>query len=115
MYGGTVFDNVQLNQDRKSKAIRCRYSNTERISFHSVFSGTPEGTMLIQISNDLTEDETLVVNWVDYTGSLTNILGVEQFIINVKDISFRWIRVGYIFINSDGIVNTTFSTVKRYQ
>lgn len=115
MLNGIAFNNIELDQDRLSKIVRIRYSDVERVSFHNVITGTPEGTILVQISNDSTEDEALVANWVDYTGSLTNILGVDQLMINIKDISFRWIRLAYVSVASTGFITTTFTVVKRYE
>lgn len=115
MLNGVAFNNVELDQDRLSKIVRVRYSDVERIAFHNVIFGTPDGTILVQISNDSTEDENLVTNWVDYSGSLTSVLGVDQLMINIKDISFRWVRLAYIRVSSTGFITTTFTVVKRYE
>lgn len=115
MLNGVAFDNIEMDQDRVSKIIRIRYSDIERLCFHNIISGTPDGSILLQISNDPTEDEALVTNWVDYTGSLVSILGVSQLMINVKDMSFRWARLAYIRVADTGYITSNFTVVKRYE
>ena len=109
----TLFENESLGSDVFSRPIRIRYSKVDRISLHNLISGTPEGSFLIQISNDITEDQSLVTNWVDYPGSLTSILGITQLMYNMTDITFRWIRLAYIRVNSTGNVTTNFVLVQR--
>jgi len=108
-----LFNNTTLNSDLFSRPIRVRYANVDRISLHNIITGTPEGSILVQLSNDLTEDEALITNWVDYPGSLTSILGITQLMININDITFRWIRLAYIRVNSTGTITTNFVLVQR--
>jgi len=115
MLNGISFNNVELDQDRLSKVVRIRYSDCERLSFQNLISGSPEGIMLVQISNDPTEDDNLVTNWIDYPDSSVNILGVTQLMINIKDLSFRWVRLAYIRTAGTGFVTTNFVLVKRYE
>ena len=111
---GTVFNNVELDQDRISRVVRIRYSNYERVSFHNVISGSPDGSILVQTSNDPVEEEDLVTNWADYPNSSTNILGVTQLVINIKDLAFRWVRLVYISVSDTGFITSNFVVVKRY-
>lgn len=111
---GILFNGTELDQDRTSKLVRIRYSNYERISFHNIITGSPDGNLLIQISNDPTEDDDFVSNWVDYPDSSTSLLGVDQLIINVKDLTFRWMRLVYIRVGGTGFITTNFVIVKRY-
>ena len=115
MLTGMVFDNVELDQNRISRVVRLRHSASERISFHSIISGTPNGTLLLQISDDPVEDEALVSNWIDYTDSEVNILGVTQLLVNVKDITFRWAKLVYISVGSTGFITTNFVLVNRHR
>lgn len=110
---GLSFDNVELNQNQFSNIVRVRYSDCDRLSFHSIISGSPNGSLILQISNDLVEDERLVVNWADYPDSLLNILGITQDVLNVSEISFRWVRMAYIFNSGDGFITTNFVMIKR--
>lgn len=114
MISGIVFDNVQLNQDRTSAAVLIPHNDFERISFQNIIQGSADGLFFVQVSNDLTNDSALVSNWIDYPDSSTNILGVTQLLINMKDLSFKWIRLAYIHNSGSGIVDSTYVVVRRY-
>lgn len=113
MLTGVLFDNIELDQNRISRIVRIRYSDAERISFHSIMSGTPDGILLIQVSEDPTEDEALVTNWIDYTDSEVSVLGMTQILHNLRDLSFRWIKLVYVHANSTGFITTNFTLIKR--
>ena len=114
MISGIMFDGIQLNQDRISNAVLIPHNDFERISFQNIISGSADGLLFVQVSNDLTNDSTLVSNWIDYPDSSTNILGVTQLLINMKDLSFKWIRLSYIHNSGNGFIDGTYVVVRRY-
>jgi len=114
MVSGIVFDDVILDQDRVSDAVLVRRNDFERISFQNIISGSADGLFFVQISNDATDKPNLIVNWFDYPDSSTNILGITQLLINIKDLSFKWIRLAYIHNSGTGVVSSSYMVVRRY-
>lgn len=85
------------------------------------WSGTPVGSLKLQISNDIvpvdpsdtnlvgTDPAGLVVNWSDYTGSTVAVSGPGNFTWNLVYVGYRWIRLVYTSSSSVGTINATFS------
>ena len=87
-----------------SKGIHMNVSNNVSIingAVQAVFSGSPAGTIKLQISCDnVAENLTVgqdpasnVVNWADYSGSPQVISGAGIFIWNFFNPGYRWLRV----------------------
>jgi hypothetical protein len=68
----------------------------------AVFTGTPDGTLKLQISNDDT-------NWTDYTGSSEAISGAGNFAWNIINIGFQYVRLVYTRSSSTGSLSATVS------
>jgi hypothetical protein len=66
----------------------------------AVFTGTPVGTLDLQVSNDN-------VNWTVYTGSSTTVNGAGSFAWLLADIGFPWIQVVYTASSSTGSLSVT--------
>jgi hypothetical protein len=112
MRSGILFTNADMSGDLVSRAFP--FTNLERLSIHATMSGVPDGSLLIQCSNDPVDYGDDVVNWVDYTDSLAPILGIEQVMYNIRDLSFRWLRLAYVQSSGTGLLSATFQTVKRF-
>lgn len=68
----------------------------------AVFTGTPNGTFKLQISNDNT-------NWSDYTGSDYAITTAGNVAWNVSNIGFNYLRVVYTRSSGTGSCSITIS------
>lgn len=66
----------------------------------AVFTGTPNGTLSLQVSNDN-------VNYTTYTGSSTAITGAGSFAWLIGDIGFPWVQVVYSASSSTGTLSIT--------
>ena len=64
-------------------------------SVQAVWSGAPDGSIKLQISNDIADSGSSVVNWDDYTGSSQTVLGAGSFSWNLTQANYRWLRVVY--------------------
>lgn len=64
----------------------------------AVFTGTPVGTLILQVSNDNT-------NWTTYTGSSATVNGAGNFAWLLADIGYPWIRIVYTAGSSTGLLN----------
>ena len=85
-------------------------------SIQAVYTGTPTGTLKLQISNDIVkvgignDQAANVVNWTDYTNSPVFLTGTSgDFVWNVFDVGYRWVRLVYVHSAGTGTINATFS------
>lgn len=81
-------------------------------SIQAVWTGTPTGTLKIQVSNDnvpygtSSNPSANVVNWTDYTGSSQSLSGsAGNFVWNMLDSGYRWIRLVYTRSSGTGTIN----------
>lgn len=72
-------------------------------SCEAVWTGTPTGTIKLQISDDLVSSCSNVSNWIDYTNSSTATGGgAGTYLWNVAQASYRCVRVAYVRSSSTG-------------
>ena len=85
-------------------------------SIQLVFTGTPSGTFIVQVSNDPVSYEEVksgsktVSNWSDYDGSSTSVSAAGNILFNVKYAGYKWARAKYVFTSGTGSL-----TVANYQ
>ncbi len=68
------------------------------VSFQAIYTGSPTGTLKIQVSNDQT-------NWEDYTGSSQSISAAGTFMWDIVNTSVSYIRLFYTFSSGTGVLN----------
>lgn len=86
-------------------------------SIQAVWTGSSAaGTLKLQVSDDMagyygqSNSTSFVVNWSDYTGSSTTVSGPGNFLWNVTDVGYRWVRLAFIASGgSSGSINATYS------
>lgn len=79
-------------------------------AIQAVWSGNPNGTLKIQVSNDNVLSYTNVINWTDYTGSSQSLTGSSgNFVWNLLNMGYRWIRLVYTFSSGSGTLNAVYS------
>lgn len=80
-------------------------------AIQSVFSGSPAGSLKLQISNDIiavsSDPNTGVTNWDDY-GNAYTIAAAGSYTFNIGNIGYRWARL--VFTASGGSTGTLNST-----
>jgi len=96
-------------------------NQTVLYSIEAVFSGAPVGSFNLEVSNDIVPVDPSntnpvgpdpagnVVNWVTYTGSSTAVSGSGNFLWNVLEAGYRWVRVSYTATSGSGSCTITFS------
>lgn len=84
-------------------------------SIQAVWTGSPVGSLKLQLSNDIINSNPpqaynpiQIVNWTDYSGSLTVVNGAGNFVWNCLDVGYRWVRLVYVFSSGTGTLNATF-------
>lgn len=112
MNNGILIDSMAMNADFSSKVIKL--NSMERVVFNSVITGAPDGLLQIQVSDDAVNRDTDVVNWIPYPDATQSVLGYSQVAFRIKDVSFKWMRLVYVYVGGSGTITTTFSHVGRF-
>lgn len=76
-------------------------------SCQAVFSGSPVGTLKLQISDDILSDCASVTNWSDYTNSSYSLSAAGNYSWNVAQAFYRCMRVVYTKSSGTGTLNVT--------
>lgn len=100
--------NGDMSANISSRALDVNNSWLDYIQ--CVFTGSPVGSMKVQISGDTTYDPAAVVNWNDYSGSTSAINGAGIIGYECLDASYRWIRVVYTATSGSGTLNVIHTT-----
>lgn len=69
-------------------------------SIQAVYTGSPVGTLKLQISND-------DITWTDYSGSGAAVSGAGDFMWNISNVAFPLIRVVYTKTSGSGSLDIT--------
>ena len=82
-----------------------------------VFTGTPNGTLKLQCSNDegaKTNDisNVSITNWTDIDGSDQAIVASGDHVWNVQNCGYRWVRVVYTASSGSGTLTSARMNVK---
>lgn len=91
-------------------------------SVEAVFTGSPVGTLTLQISSDnvppclqgqancVTYNPAgNVVNWVTYTGSSEAVSSSGNFLYNLTFVGYRWLRLVYAPTSGTGSLTVTYT------
>lgn len=93
-------------------------------SIQAIWTGTPVGTLKLQVSNDDVPSAPVgnatagtaqanvaanVVNWTDYTGSVTPVSGPGNFMWIVSDGGYKWVRVVYTAVSGAGSLTVEYN------
>lgn len=78
-------------------------------SIQVVFTGTPVGSLKVQISDDLTNTPGSVVNWTDFVGSTQAISAAGSFVYTMTASGYKWIRVVYTATSGTGTVSAIYN------
>lgn len=74
-------------------------------SCQAVWTGSPVGTLKIQVSGDIVADCTLPTNWVDYTNSSYAVSAAGNLLWNSGQANYRCVRVVYTKTSGTGTIN----------
>ncbi len=67
-------------------------------SIQLVFTGTPDGSFKLQVSNDIGSNDlsiasATVTNWTDLAGSSTVVSASGDLMFNANNAGYRWVRL----------------------
>lgn len=58
-------------------------------------TGTPTGTINLQMSADPNVGNNFPINWTDITGTSQSVAAAGTFAYNVSDVEYNWVRLVY--------------------
>jgi hypothetical protein len=79
-------------------------------SFQAVFTGAPEGSFKLQVSNDDKSFGFTPVNWTDVTGSTQIITEAGDIVWNFNGAFYKWVKVVYTRDAGTGSCDVTYSS-----
>lgn len=95
--------NVSMGASFNSTVLDLDYTTDASIT--AVWTGSPVGSLKLQISNDIVDVGTSVVNWIDYTDSTYAVTAAGSFVWNISRANYRWLRVSYTRTSGTGTMN----------
>jgi hypothetical protein len=78
-------------------------------SFHAIISGSPNGSIKLQASNDPVRNGDDVANWIDVANSSQSVTVAGQFFWNVDASFYKWVRVVYTAVSGSGSCTVNYS------
>lgn len=101
-----------------SKSIGIDINQEFSWSIQASWTGTPTGTLTIEVSNDIVPIASMVgnpvgpnpaanvVNWSTYTGSSVPVTGTSGNWMYISQLGpYRWVRLSYTAISGTGTLN----------
>ena len=79
-------------------------------SFQAVFTGAPDGSFKLQVSNDDKSFGFQPVNWTDITGSTQVITEAGDIVWNFNGAFYKWVKVVYEASSGSGSCDITYSS-----
>ena len=99
-----IFTNFNMIGAGTSLEIDCE--QLDRILFNAIFTGTPQGNISVQISNDKVSWRTLPI---DPLANLLGVAGACEF--DISNICWKYIRLSYGFTAGVGTLNAFYKGV----
>ena len=74
----------------------------------AVWTGTPNGAIKVQVSDDIALSSASVTNWTDVASSSVSITGAAgNTRWGARPVDYRWLRLTYTNTSSTGVLNAT--------
>lgn len=82
------------------------------LSVVGIATGTPVGSLQIQVSNDPVPTAAQVVNWATPTGVYAIAISAAGIVsTSIPDFCWKWARVNYVFTSGTGTISANVKTV----
>jgi len=80
-------------------------------SIQAIYTGAPVGNLTLELSNDIIalggDPNSLVANWTVYAGSSQAIAAAGNFIYNISNMGYKWLRMVWTPSSGTGVLNAT--------
>ena len=111
-----VVENGDMSADIISSALDLSFVRFG--SIHAVFTGSPNGSLSLEFSNDIIEvgsdPSSAVVNWTAYSGSSYSLSSSGQYMFNISNMGYRWLRLVYTATSGSGVLNAIAAVKNDY-
>jgi len=104
-------DQIIVNQPMTANIASGAYDLNQMAMYalQAVYTGSPNGTILVQASCDNVPLASSVVNWTTIANSSVNISSAGSSSWNYSLIGYRWVQVVYTFSSGSGTLNVTLN------
>lgn len=110
-YNKQIASNVPLNVNYISNFEPLK--NIFMLSIAAIITGTPNGTLKLQASNDPETNDTIPLStpphWVDVARSSFAVTSAGETMWNISDVAYNYIRV--VYIDASGGTSTATMTI----
>jgi hypothetical protein len=94
------------------QSLPLKTDRTEFVSIQATWTGTPTGSFTIQLSNDPTDNPSVVSNWTDYSGSALAVAGAGGTNMWNMQCAAKWFRLNYNFTSGTGTLTSVWASSK---
>lgn len=78
------------------------------MSFQAVYTGSPVGSLIVELSNDITSEGESVTNWTECSDTEVSISAAGNSLINYDGVHAKWARVTYTKTSGTGSLSLTY-------
>lgn len=111
--GAGDVDGVAVSGTSANRSTPIRVEAISRVSVHAVWTGTPTGVFLLQVSNKVKPDDSTDADWLTWTPgtAIVNPAGAAGQTLLVFDdargagVPCRWARVKYTNASGSGVLS----------
>lgn len=84
-------------------------TNNNQWAIQAIWTGSPVGTIKLQVSNDIVDLCSNVTHWSDYTQTIQTVSSAGDFLWNSWVANYHCLRLIYIKTSGTGSLNATYS------
>jgi hypothetical protein len=75
-------------------------------SIQAVFTGSPVGSLFLELSDDIVppgaDPNSVITNWTTYTGSAYAVTAAGNYVFNISNMGYKWLRMTYVPSSGSG-------------
>lgn len=83
-------------------------TNTQQWAIQGIWTGSPVGTIKLQVSNDITTGCSNATHWSDYTQTIQPVSGAGDYLWNSFTANYHCLRLLYVKSSGTGTLNATY-------
>lgn len=84
-------------------------TNSNQWAIQAVWTGSPVGTIKLQVSNDIIDSCANATHWSDYTQTIQSVSGAGDYLWNSWVANYHCLRLLYVKTSGTGSLNATYS------
>lgn len=113
-YQGTLFKGTSLGANASSSVIEFN-SPINYLSIHSIITGSPLGTLIVECSNELVDSVASIPesSWVEITPLEESITAADVIMTKIPTVCYKWLRQRWIYTSGTGQITSMFYGIKE--